>query len=782
MRILDEARGLRVAVLLGLIALGLALSYIVRTQPFLGTFVHDRIVSEASGRGVDLEIQTVEPHGFAGLRLVSVAARIPIRGRGYAVEVDAARVEFVPSLSGLLSGQLRIRDVVVRDGALALVPMHEVPEPKQGSHRKASNRSKEVGAKADVSTKDTPSHAPRLSRRALFEDGVSLVLHDIHVFVDTRIKTRRAFKLKRASVDFSKELRPLEMSGYGALPDRTTFALSTDDSSGVPHFRVVPETATRLDDWVDVESGVELYVGAFDACLECESVFAVEDVRVAVPSWSRQLALVTPSAALSRSSGRLGLSSSEIEIEDRSQHRFAARVTDSDLTYDLDQGALKGTLGLAEPTGGTATLRWNVAAQTADLAVFFDGFDTASVWEALDFESWVEPGVVDGSLELEWHRAMGLVELEVSTRMRALSVERRRLSSTPLTFDRVGFRSHLLIDLPGSVVSLSKGSVRLGAASPIEFEGRILSAGAGAFFEFGVSGRELHALTIRDGLPESIGEVAQGAIIDGAFDFDLKVSGHTLRPESLVLDGSLGGDVQVLKDGPGADIRSLASAGPPPNLDRVDLTWWRSYDELPPIVSHVMLSAEDAAFFGHPGFDWPGLRAAMVHNLENRALERGGSTISQQVVKNLYLDPDRTVARKLQEAYLTWRLESEVSKQRILEIYLNIVEWGGATYGIERAARRYFEAAASELGVVELAMLASILPNPARFGGAIRKGRLPSSRMNKIVRVLKNLSFLGHISVSDFRRHSEAVERGTIGRLELEICDDDGSVEAGPCW
>ncbi|MFA4874402.1 MAG: biosynthetic peptidoglycan transglycosylase, partial [bacterium] len=126
----------------------------------------------------------------------------------------------------------------------------------------------------------------------------------------------------------------------------------------------------------------------------------------------------------------------------------------------------------------------------------------------------------------------------------------------------------------------------------------------------------------------------------------------------------------------------------------------------------------------HPGYDINAMKRAYEYNLRKKRFARGASTITMQVARNLYLSPDKTILRKLRELIIALKLERELSKDRILEIYLNIVEWGNGIYGAEAAARHYFGKSARDLTAHEAAYLASILPRP-RFYDRHRGARLP---------------------------------------------------------
>ena len=141
----------------------------------------------------------------------------------------------------------------------------------------------------------------------------------------------------------------------------------------------------------------------------------------------------------------------------------------------------------------------------------------------------------------------------------------------------------------------------------------------------------------------------------------------------------------------------------------------------PDLVAAVLV-CEDATFYKHQGFDERELRKALLENLREGGSGRGGSTITQQVAKNLFLSGERTWTRKLQEALLAWRLETSLDKDRILEIYLNRAEWGPGIYGVRDAAHHYFGTSTSQLNTWECIFLATLLPSPVRYHGYFHPG------------------------------------------------------------
>lgn len=139
---------------------------------------------------------------------------------------------------------------------------------------------------------------------------------------------------------------------------------------------------------------------------------------------------------------------------------------------------------------------------------------------------------------------------------------------------------------------------------------------------------------------------------------------------------------------------------------------WVSYEKISNNLKRAVIASEDAKFLDHEGFDWEGIQKAYEKNLKKGKIVAGGSTISQQLAKNLFLSTKRTPWRKAQEAVITLMLEKILSKRRILEIYLNVIEWGNGVFGAEAAARHYYRTSAANLSKGQAARLAAMIPNP----------------------------------------------------------------------
>jgi monofunctional biosynthetic peptidoglycan transglycosylase len=166
---------------------------------------------------------------------------------------------------------------------------------------------------------------------------------------------------------------------------------------------------------------------------------------------------------------------------------------------------------------------------------------------------------------------------------------------------------------------------------------------------------------------------------------------------------------------------------------------WVAYGQVSADLKRAVLVTEDATFWQHEGVDVQQLRESIELNLDRGSFARGGSTITQQLAKNLYLSPSKNPVRKLRELLITRRLEAELTKRRILEIYLNVIEWGDGIYGAEAAARAYFRKPASALGPEESALMAGAIRSPRSLNPA-----RPSARLVRLQRRI--LRYMGAVT------------------------------------
>jgi monofunctional biosynthetic peptidoglycan transglycosylase len=198
------------------------------------------------------------------------------------------------------------------------------------------------------------------------------------------------------------------------------------------------------------------------------------------------------------------------------------------------------------------------------------------------------------------------------------------------------------------------------------------------------------------------------------------------------------------------DVKALAKAPPKSTAfielrrreataagHRFVLHWnWQPLARISPFLLEAVIVSEDGRFWEHEGVDWDAVEKAAEKNLEKRRMAIGASTITQQVAKNLYLSPSKNPVRKLREMLITQRLEAQLTKERILEIYLNVAEWGDGVFGAEAAAQRWFGCSALDLTPTQAARLALALPNPRQRAPSVRSPVL-DRRAARLVKIME---------------------------------------------
>ncbi len=179
---------------------------------------------------------------------------------------------------------------------------------------------------------------------------------------------------------------------------------------------------------------------------------------------------------------------------------------------------------------------------------------------------------------------------------------------------------------------------------------------------------------------------------------------------------------------------------------------WVPLKRISPYLIHAVVIAEDDKFWSHEGFDLDAMHVAFHKDLKKKTFKAGGSTITQQLAKNLYLSPAKNPLRKIREAILTWRLERTLTKKRILELYLNVAQWGDGIFGIEAAAEHFFGKTASTLNPHEAARLATVLPSPVRYN-PLGETRFIRGRSGELYRIMVRRG----IVVPEYRDDSPAL-------------------------
>lgn len=235
---------------------------------------------------------------------------------------------------------------------------------------------------------------------------------------------------------------------------------------------------------------------------------------------------------------------------------------------------------------------------------------------------------------------------------------------------------------------------------------------------------ETKAQDVFDSFPIGLFESLEGIKVSGTMKYSSNFFLDTKNPDSVQLHSSLqesGFKIDAFGKTDFSKINSQFVYTPYENGKPVrdiivgpDNPNYTPLNQISPLLRNAVLTAEDPSFFSHQGFEEKSIRASIATNFKEKAFKRGGSTISMQLVKNVFLDREKTIARKIEEMLIVWLIEHNkiVSKQRMLEVYLNVIEWGRNVYGISEASHNYFLKSPSELDLGESIFLASIVPSP----------------------------------------------------------------------
>jgi len=281
-------------------------------------------------------------------------------------------------------------------------------------------------------------------------------------------------------------------------------------------------------------------------------------------------------------------------------------------------------------------------------------------------------------------------------------------------------------------------------------------------------------------LPKGFAPALAGYVLEGPYRlaFGLHYRENSLDELSLTADFDLD-SVKTVTFDPRSNFELLKTndflvrihaATVPKSIGPRD-SQWVTFSKLPHEVAYAFVASEDGKFFSHGGMDLRAIRGSLIANLKAERVVRGGSTISQQVVKNLFLNHDKTLSRKFQEAFLTWQMEKTLPKIRIFELYLNLAHFAKDIYGIREAAAFYFSKPVSQISLREALFLASILPNPIIFGKQYAQNELSSSRIQKMINVGNALRATNRISASAWEAALPLIREGKISDRPKPVAD-----------
>ncbi len=333
-------------------------------------------------------------------------------------------------------------------------------------------------------------------------------------------------------------------------------------------------------------------------------------------------------------------------------------------------------------------------------------------------------GVQEALIEAETKLVLapgGEVELKGRGRLSRARLYRKAISSSEISGIDVRWRGAATGRLDGSRFTVSDAELAMGEVRAT-VSGELERTSERTYFKIGASVPAVACSSLYEALPQGMAPLLAGIALDGTFAISVSAEYDSKKPSATRTKLELANRCRVVTVPPaisprrfrnswmrevkGPDGQPMAVESGPGSAD------WTPYEDISPNLETAVTISEDGGFFRHRGFDARALESALRDNLIAGRYLRGASTISMQLAKNLYLGSEKTISRKLQEAVLVVLLEQELSKHELMELYLNVIEYGPGIYGVKRAARHYFDEEPSELSLGQALYLSSILPKP----------------------------------------------------------------------
>ncbi len=452
-----------------------------------------------------------------------------------------------------------------------------------------------------------------------------------------------------------------------------------------------------------------------------------------------------------------------------------------------ERGPTSLKLGAEVPTDAAAELRVSLTGGPVPLAAL--GLRKGDLG-LLDVEHSLIEADVSMRLTGDGRRASAGVD----AKLHDLSLEQRALSSEPVRGAELRLKGDVEFETDGSALTVERGELGIGRVG-VAFSGSLRRPGAGWVLRGRVEVPPTSCQAALDALPAGLTPMIAGTRMDGAFSVTTAVDFDSSRPEAADVHFALGNGCKVTKVPEEIDVKRFKGRfrrrvyGPDGTRVEVEMgpgtEGWVPYGAISPFMTAAVLTTEDGGFRHHRGFDAGAIRNSIRDNLREGRFLRGASTITMQTVKNLYLEREKTLGRKIQEAVLTVYLEQALEKEGILELYFNCIEFGPMIYGLGPAAGHYFHSSPRALSLGQALYLSSILPSPkvSHFGpdGRVKAGWM--SYLRKLMQIMVKRNLIDEaemrIGASEVLVFGEpAPEREEGG--ELDRVDEVSPIRNGP--
>lgn len=685
------------------------------------------IAGWAAGRGAQMAHRrtgwsvTVGGAGFAGplsLRLTEVRATPP--GGGLEIHVHAVEASVKPK--SLLHGRPEPDVITVR------APTLRIDDP---AVLRALTRRRPVGNPAASPGSGEPNPRRRPLPEVVVEGGVLRV-------------AGRELALDGVAVRLSPEMSGAAWELKGEA--------SVGQGACAIEGRLVPRGALRLQAAARCDTAITWPIGAADLALR----FKALSLDAAAAKGGRLEASLEEATLLRMAVGddpevALLIGGGTIRTSGPGRAHLDARVVPGQGPGQL---SLNGLLLREGPA--------------AILDVRVEGLDLAQtpLTKLLPFD--VQAGGLVADLAVDLLPGLSRADVSGSVSIQDVAVNHPWLAPTSVGGLRAELGLDVALDLPGRTIEVFR-NVWIVAGLPIELDGRVDLSGAPKVVGSLRSGPHPGDL-LAQALPPALIPQLVPLELEGVWSASAEFDIDSAAPKELKLDVDLDvdrlvavrmGDVRLDKvlgrfrrsyEDPDPEVDDSHDFVTGPGTER-----WVSLERIPPSLLTGLRVQEDGGFFKHDGFSLLHVKGALRRDIVEQRLARGASTMSMQTVKNVWLSLEKTLSRKLQEVLITWQMERFLDKPDILEVYVNVIEWGPHIYGIREAARHYFDKRPEDLTPVECVYLSTMVPGPRFYHRQFAAGRLGRKHRGRIRRTLALMARRGHLSPEELAE-AEAVE------------------------
>ena len=787
----------------------LSLSYGLRSSYYLAARLTPKLAELGDAVGGEFRFQTIRAMGFTGIVLGGVEF-VPNLDQAHPISMNS--VTIYPALLGMFVGDLNASLVEIQGVDAKIDLKSDSADRTWIDQLVQSARNGNVAIGSNLAVSGASKQLPEIACfdchiEAVYED-YSVDIHAVKQRLTITSRDPATIELDYYPIDVClNHTSPIDAFAFNAPFDLggnapSKLGKSTNGDDSAPNDKTITKndnTPTELgksangDD--SAPSGKAVAQGGNAPASTCfqmrmSGISYADSLYIPALSISnydtngvtiRELGLV--GAKLAQNDERVILIVDDGKIsatiaEDSTFGRFSGDYlfdfSNIEILYTKVANRIGFGIELRDPSKASAKIFGGYDIKQESLGITFEAndFDLAPLFRRASFSDAfrIDSLPVSGKVALTAYDKGKLGKFDFDAKVTSGAITSTVLARDPLTAIDFELRGQLWYN-PDRTFSLNDAHARLGKI-PVDFSishVRPVESDQNIF--------RLHVESAANAedfipsLPAGFAPLLSGYKLTGPYTAQLDLAFDENRPDDLALNVDIDLDrVKTEAFDPRSDFSMLKNksflvrinaATVPIEIGPKDPNWVGFYD-LPRNTAYAFVASEDGKFFSHNGFDIRAIRAGLIANIKAKKFVRGGSTISQQVVKNVFLNHDKTASRKFQEAFLTWQMEQNLTKLMIFELYLNLAHFARDTYGIRAAAQYYFKKSVANLTLRESLFLASILPNPIIFGGQFLEGKLSSSRLNKMINVGNALRQTNRISADEWNAAAPLIKEGKI--------------------